>query len=142
MLASYILKEPPTTPRLGSNSDLLEDSSQLGFKIHCGQSCRLHHNGHTRQALVDTPSLLTASLRGVNTASLISNGVKVGWDEAVTRAAETYRGRPHNLFCDNCHSHVATALNQCAYDETYFPLNALEKFEEESSFSGRSDKQR
>lgn len=40
----------------------------------------------------------------------------MGWDEAVTRAAEVYRGRMYNLFCDNCHSHVVTALNYCAYD--------------------------
>lgn len=45
-----------------------------------------------------------------------AQGGQVGWDEAVTRAAEVYRGRMYNLFCDNCHSHVVTALNYCAYD--------------------------
>jgi len=33
------------------------------------------------------------------------------WDEAVKEASEVYSGRMHNLFCDNCHSHVAFALN-------------------------------
>lgn len=42
-------------------------------------------------------------------------GGVLGWDTAVTEASEIYKGRIHNLFCDNCHSHVATALNimQC-----------------------------
>lgn len=34
------------------------------------------------------------------------------WDTAIHEANELYRGRMHNIFCDNCHSHVAYALNQ------------------------------
>ena len=34
------------------------------------------------------------------------------WDEAIQEANAVYRGRMHNLFCDNCHSHVACALNR------------------------------
>jgi len=34
------------------------------------------------------------------------------WDEAVREANEIYRGRMHNICCDNCHSHVACALNR------------------------------
>lgn len=34
------------------------------------------------------------------------------WDEAIQEANQVYRGRMHNLFCDNCHSHVANALNR------------------------------
>jgi hypothetical protein len=37
------------------------------------------------------------------------------WDRAVQDANEEYRKRMHNLFCDNCHSHVAYALNRMAY---------------------------
>ena len=33
------------------------------------------------------------------------------WDEAIEEANNVYRGRMHNLCCDNCHSHVAYALN-------------------------------
>jgi len=33
------------------------------------------------------------------------------WDEAVRLANEEYRTRMHNILCDNCHSHVAYALN-------------------------------
>lgn len=33
------------------------------------------------------------------------------WDEKIQQANEVYRGRMHNLCCDNCHSHVAYALN-------------------------------
>jgi len=33
------------------------------------------------------------------------------WDEAILEADEIYKGRMHNICCDNCHSHVARALN-------------------------------
>ena len=33
------------------------------------------------------------------------------WDEAIQLANEEYRRRMHNICCDNCHSHVAYALN-------------------------------
>ncbi|KAG5894525.1 hypothetical protein JTB14_026814 [Gonioctena quinquepunctata] len=41
----------------------------------------------------------------------LARGDVSGWDAAVTEASEIYKGRMHNLCCDNCHSHVATALN-------------------------------
>ena len=34
------------------------------------------------------------------------------WDTAIKEANEIYNGRMHNIFCDNCHSHVATALQR------------------------------
>ncbi|PAA70185.1 hypothetical protein BOX15_Mlig002789g1 [Macrostomum lignano] len=37
------------------------------------------------------------------------------YDRAVYDASEVYKGRMHNLFCDNCHSHVAMALNKMEY---------------------------
>lgn len=40
------------------------------------------------------------------------------WDRGVHEASEEYKGRMHNLCCDNCHSHVAYALNTMNYDET------------------------
>ena len=33
------------------------------------------------------------------------------WDEAIQVANAEYRRRMHNICCDNCHSHVAYALN-------------------------------
>ena len=33
------------------------------------------------------------------------------WDKAVDSANAEYRTRMHNICCDNCHSHVAYALN-------------------------------
>mmetsp|Transcript_8937 Transcript_8937/g.16567 ORF Transcript_8937/g.16567 Transcript_8937/m.16567 type:complete len:196 (+) Transcript_8937:71-658(+) len=33
------------------------------------------------------------------------------WDEAIMEANAEYRTRMHNICCDNCHSHVAYALN-------------------------------
>lgn len=49
--------------------------------------------------------------------SLARGGV-VGWDQAVTEASEIYKGRMHNLLCDNCHSHVAMALNLMNYNDS------------------------
>ena len=43
----------------------------------------------------------------------INNG---DWDQAVSAASDEYKTRMHNLCCDNCHSHVAMALNMMAYD--------------------------
>ncbi|CAG5129670.1 unnamed protein product, partial [Candidula unifasciata] len=40
---------------------------------------------------------------------------KESWDRAVADASEEYKHRMHNLFCDNCHSHVAMALNLMNY---------------------------
>jgi hypothetical protein len=41
---------------------------------------------------------------------------KAEWDDAVRLASEEYSHRMHNLCCDNCHSHVAMALNLMQYD--------------------------
>ncbi|XP_019403513.1 PREDICTED: transmembrane protein 222 isoform X5 [Crocodylus porosus] len=40
------------------------------------------------------------------------------WDTAVHDASEEYKHRMHNLCCDNCHSHVALALNLMRYDNS------------------------
>ncbi|XP_071804984.1 transmembrane protein 222-like [Asterias amurensis] len=37
------------------------------------------------------------------------------WDVSVSEASEEYKNRMHNLCCDNCHSHVAMALNLMQY---------------------------
>ncbi|KAL6264655.1 hypothetical protein P5V15_004755 [Pogonomyrmex californicus] len=39
-----------------------------------------------------------------------------GWDAGVAEASEIYKTKMHNLCCDNCHSHVATALNLMSYN--------------------------
>ena len=46
--------------------------------------------------------------------ALPNNACSSRWDEAIQDANRVYRGRMHNLFCDNCHSHVAYALNSMA----------------------------
>ncbi|XP_067094593.1 transmembrane protein 222-like [Osmerus mordax] len=40
------------------------------------------------------------------------------WDKAVSDSSEEYKRRTHNLCCDNCHSHVALALNLMHYDNS------------------------
>ncbi|EDX04193.1 transmembrane protein 222 isoform X1 [Drosophila simulans] len=42
-------------------------------------------------------------------------GGNYAWDEAVSKASVLYGTRMHNIFCDNCHSHVATALIYMRY---------------------------
>lgn len=45
------------------------------------------------------------------------NGGAERWDEAIEEANQVYRGRMHNICCDNCHSHVANALNRMPVQE-------------------------
>ncbi|XP_033107694.1 transmembrane protein 222-like [Anneissia japonica] len=40
------------------------------------------------------------------------------WDQSVFDASEEYKTRMHNLCCDNCHSHVAMALNDMRYQDS------------------------
>jgi len=37
------------------------------------------------------------------------------WDDSIGEANEIYKQRMHNICCDNCHSHVAKALNIMEY---------------------------
>jgi len=41
-----------------------------------------------------------------------------GWDKGVAEASSAYGRHTHNLCCDNCHSHVAMALNEMHYDSS------------------------
>ncbi|KAK4472208.1 hypothetical protein MN116_000512, partial [Schistosoma mekongi] len=41
------------------------------------------------------------------------------WDNSIFEANEVYKGRVHNLFCDNCHSHVAYAFNKMSFQGKY-----------------------
>jgi len=38
------------------------------------------------------------------------------WDSSVAEGCAIYETRMHNLFCDNCHSHVARCLNAMEFD--------------------------
>lgn len=40
------------------------------------------------------------------------------YDKMLNTASQEYRNRMHNLFCDNCHSHVAMALNLMRYENS------------------------
>uniref|UniRef100_A0A0N5ALQ0 Probable U2 small nuclear ribonucleoprotein A' n=1 Tax=Syphacia muris TaxID=451379 RepID=A0A0N5ALQ0_9BILA len=44
-----------------------------------------------------------------------ASGGAEAWDRAVQEAADEYKTHAHNLFCDNCHSFVALALNKMQY---------------------------
>ncbi|XP_076357258.1 transmembrane protein 222 isoform X1 [Tachypleus tridentatus] len=45
----------------------------------------------------------------------LASGGNQAWNSAIRDASEEYSHRMHNLFCDNCHSHVAMALNFMVY---------------------------
>jgi hypothetical protein len=38
------------------------------------------------------------------------------WDRGVREGCNMYSRRMHNIFCDNCHSHVAASLNFMGYN--------------------------
>ncbi|KAE9550485.1 hypothetical protein FO519_006304 [Halicephalobus sp. NKZ332] len=46
----------------------------------------------------------------------VAGGVNA-FDKAISEASLEYEGHSHNIFCDNCHSHVALALNLMKYEE-------------------------
>ena len=41
------------------------------------------------------------------------------YDSAINKSNEDYKKMMHNLFCNNCHSHVARALNYLGYNGSY-----------------------
>lgn len=43
-------------------------------------------------------------------------GGAAAFDAGVESAKRVYDHRMHNIFCDNCHSHVARTLNDMQYD--------------------------
>ncbi|XP_037548741.1 transmembrane protein 222 [Nematolebias whitei] len=53
----------------------------------------------------------------LDVSKVYSNGCNA-WDRAVHDASEEYKHRMHNLCCDNCHSHVAMALNLMQYENS------------------------
>ena len=42
--------------------------------------------------------------------AIVSGPEDAQWDEAIERADDKYRGRMHDIICDNCHHHSAVAL--------------------------------
>jgi hypothetical protein len=46
----------------------------------------------------------------------------LAWDNAVTSADSAFEGMTHNLFTNNCHSHVATALNHLNYEGKHWNM--------------------
>ncbi|XP_029023277.1 transmembrane protein 222 [Betta splendens] len=53
----------------------------------------------------------------LDVSKVYANGANA-WDTAVHDASEEYKHRMHNLCCDNCHSHVAMALNLMKYENS------------------------
>jgi len=68
---------------------------------YVGTDGRMAFGPPTRYLKVVTP----------NVGSLPAGGAEA-WDEALHEARRIYETRVHNICCDNCHSHVCTALNR------------------------------
>ena len=52
----------------------------------------------------------------LNKNKINSTAANTSWDSAIYDASEIYKTRMHNICCDNCHSHVCTALDIMEYD--------------------------
>jgi len=57
-------------------------------------------------AFGETHKYVTLNLEGITVEE---------YDEAIRQGDKTYEKRMHNIFCDNCHSHVARVLNNLNY---------------------------
>mmetsp|Transcript_14879 Transcript_14879/g.21297 ORF Transcript_14879/g.21297 Transcript_14879/m.21297 type:complete len:179 (+) Transcript_14879:254-790(+) len=71
-------------------------SSDFQGSYHVGDRGRMAFGNPTRALTMDISQL---------------PGGKERWDAMILEANEIYRARVHNLVFDNCHSHVACALN-------------------------------
>lgn len=82
------------------------------FTTHCSLIA-----AHCSRALLPEHfSLLTRCVTPCRYIQLDPNQAQaLAWDDAVQQGNEVYRGRMHNLCCDNCHSHVAQCLNLMQY---------------------------
>uniref|UniRef100_A0A7S2DZ12 Transmembrane protein 222 n=1 Tax=Helicotheca tamesis TaxID=374047 RepID=A0A7S2DZ12_9STRA len=93
---------PPITwliPFIGHLGIATSDGTACDFQgpYFVGDSGRMAFGRPTRAVTIDVKDLADGPSR---------------WDGAIQEANEEYRGRMHNICCDNCHSHVAYALNR------------------------------
>ena len=65
-----------------------------------------YHIGKDNLAFGDTHKYVVLELEGVTEQQ---------YNAAITEANRIYKRRMHNICCDNCHSHVARALNVLKY---------------------------
>ncbi|XP_040507907.1 transmembrane protein 222 isoform X1 [Gallus gallus] len=97
-----------------------EDNMAFGKPVKSPHS----HRPLLRVVLLKENHVKLNLLRGVTTMYWKLDPGKVyssspnAWDTAVHDASEEYKHRMHNLCCDNCHSHVALALNLMRYDNS------------------------
>ncbi|KAL7477633.1 hypothetical protein ACHAW6_003432 [Cyclotella cf. meneghiniana] len=76
-----------------------------------GERGRMAFGKPTRALRIDIGSLSDYSSILQNPSNVTCAGGADQWDKAITEADAEYRTRMHNICCDNCHSHVAYALN-------------------------------
>jgi hypothetical protein len=80
-----------------------------------GDRGRMAFGRPTRALRMDVTSLSSSSSSSQKQAAEI-------WDGAIAVANSEYRTRMHNICCDNCHSHVAFALNHM--ELTYYGIRS------------------
>ncbi|RYG93739.1 DUF778 domain-containing protein [archaeon] len=49
------------------------------------------------------------------------------WNTGIAGGCDMYRGRMHNICCDNCHSHVAKCLNLMGYGMSFTSLTYVRR---------------
>ena len=60
-------------------------------------------------------TILPLQAFGAPTRHIPLHSLPAPYDASVLRANDAYKKRMHNICCDNCHSHVACALNDLGY---------------------------
>jgi len=75
------------------------------------------HHSKTSLAFGPVCRYVTVSASDVADGSLCKSEAefKKKWDDAIALANTEYANHTHNIFCDNCHNHVAVALNMLKY---------------------------
>jgi len=86
-------------------------ASDFRGPYYVGDDGRMAFGAPTRALTMLSPASHTQR-HGADGSTSATTGVAAQWDAAIAEANTEYRGRTHNICCDNCHSHVAFALNR------------------------------
>jgi transmembrane protein 222 len=93
-------------------------TSDFQGPYYVGDDGRMAFGAPTRYFRIDISKHITPSNTATTSSTTIAeNGREHDdasqiWDDSIQAANAVYRGRMHNICCDNCHSHVANALNR------------------------------
>ncbi|XP_048671997.1 transmembrane protein 222 isoform X2 [Marmota marmota marmota] len=109
---------PPPPPPPGMAEVEVQTAAQTDMKqYHCSSGVTMDvERSRFPYCVVWTPIPVLTYWK-LDPAQVYASGPNA-WDTAVHDASEEYKHRMHNLCCDNCHSHVALALNLMRYNNS------------------------